>query len=49
MIYPDDILIYSKNEDDYFLHLKKIIKEILTYGFLLNTKKANSYVLKLSS
>ena len=39
-VYLDDILIYSKTEEDHLMHVKEVLKVLSRYGLFLNTSKS---------
>lgn len=41
LIYLDDIIVYSKNDQDHLEHLKRVFQKCKKFGILLNPKKYN--------
>jgi hypothetical protein len=41
MIYLDDIIVFSKSNDEHLQHLKQTFKKCKRYGISLNPKKSN--------
>ncbi|KAF9758236.1 Retrovirus-related Pol polyprotein from transposon 17.6 [Nosema granulosis] len=39
VVYIDDIIIFSKNEEEHKVHLKEVLKCLETNGLVLNKKK----------
>ena len=40
-IYQDDLISYSKSENDHCMHLEKVFFRALKYGISLNPRKCN--------
>lgn len=49
VVYIDDILIFSNNQDEHLIHLKKIAEELRDNGTIVSKKKQNSAKLRLNS
>ncbi|KAF9760998.1 Retrovirus-related Pol polyprotein from transposon [Nosema granulosis] len=43
MPYLDDIIVFSKNEEDHIVHLSAVAKKLKEVGFVLNKKKCNFF------
>ena len=39
VIYLDDIIVYSKTDEEHLVHLQKVFKKCRKYGLSLNPKK----------
>ena len=39
VIYLDDITVYSKNDEEHFLHLRRVFEKCRSFGISLNPKK----------
>ena len=41
VVYQDDLIAYSKDENDHCMHLEKVFIRALKYGISLNVRKCN--------
>ena len=39
VIYPDDIIVYSKSDKEHLKHLRKVLEKCIRFGLSLNPKK----------
>lgn len=47
-VYVDDIMIFSKNEQEHYVHVTQVLRTILKYGIILSKKKAHLFKTKIN-
>lgn len=47
VVYQDDLIAYSKDENDHCMHLEKVFIRVLKYGFSLNPRKCQFSVIEV--
>jgi len=48
LIYPDDIVIFSKSYEDHLIHSKQVLMTLSGRNFVLNPSKCELPVLKIN-
>nr|KAJ0190255.1 hypothetical protein LSAT_V11C800404760 [Lactuca sativa] len=46
-VYVDDNMIFSKNEQEHYVHVTQVLRTILKYGIILSKKKAHLFKTKI--
>nr|KAJ0189911.1 hypothetical protein LSAT_V11C800453960 [Lactuca sativa] len=47
-VYVDDIMIFSKNEQEHYVHVTQVLRTILKYGIILSKKKSHLFKTKIN-